>query len=546
MSDVPMSDVTVTSAPKHRTAIFLASFLTLIAAGMGFAIRGGILNDWAAQYGFTKFELGLITGGGLLGFGLVILGASLITDWIGYKAMLLLGFACHVISAVITLAATPVFDAAGKDAAYWCLWSGMLLFSIGNGLCEAVINPLVATLYPNRKTHYLNILHAGWPGGLVIGAVFAKLFVGVGASVEHLRWEIPMAFFLVPTLIYGIITIKEQFPISEARAAGVTFGRMLAQFASPLLLFLLLLQACVGYVELGTDSWITNITNEIVKGQGLYLFIWASSIMFVLRFFAGPIVEKINPLGLLFISACLGCIGLLLIGWNALQGDSATVVMATWAAVTIYALGKTFLWPTMLGVVGERFPRGGALTMGAVGGIGMLSAGLLGGPGIGYKQDYFASNYLQNELSPTTYDRYKAEDKNRFLFFPAIQGLDGAKVAVLRDPEAPGAELERSVALLEEQGRENAEVARLDEWWATAEANAANDLGPVAEAVNYGGGMALIYTAAVPAFMACGYLLLVIYFRMTGGYKQKHISGEEPVRKHHGEEYTGGVPAPVR
>ncbi|MDQ3331652.1 MAG: MFS transporter, partial [Planctomycetota bacterium] len=307
-----MRDATVASAPKHRTAIFLASFLTLIAAGMGFAIRGGILNDWAAQYGFTKFELGLITGGGLLGFGLVILGASLITDWIGYKAMLLLGFAFHVISAVITLAATPVFDAAGKDAAYWCLWSGMLLFSIGNGLCEAVINPLVATLYPNRKTHYLNILHAGWPGGLVIGAVFAKLFVGAGASVEHLRWEIPMAFFLVPTLIYGIITIKEHFPISEARAAGVTFGRMLAEFASPLLLFLLLLQACVGYVELGTDSWITNITNEIVKGQGLYLFIWASSIMFVLRFFAGPIVEKINPLGLLFISACLGCIGLLL------------------------------------------------------------------------------------------------------------------------------------------------------------------------------------------------------------------------------------------
>src|SRR5690606_22056110 len=205
------------------------------------------------------------------------------------------------------------------------------------------------------------------------------------------------------------------------------------EFTSPILLFLLLLQACVGYVELGTDSWISKITDEIVKGQGLYLFIWASSIMFVLRFFAGPIVEKINPLGLLLISAILGCLGLTMCGMDGLEsaaGGAESVVMATWAAVTIYALGKTFFWPTMLGVVGERFPRGGALTMGAVGGSGMLSAGVLGGPGIGYKQDYFASSHLRNDLTAATYERYAAAETNRFLFFPAINGLDGSKVDV--------------------------------------------------------------------------------------------------------------------
>lgn len=542
-----MSNATDSTVPKHRFAIFLASFLTLIAAGMGFAIRGGILGDWASQYGFTKFELGTITGGGLVGFGAVILAASLITDRLGYKTILLFAFVCHVVSAGITLAATPIYNASGKDATYWCLYLGMFLFAIGNGLAEAVINPLVATLYPRRKTHYLNILHAGWPGGLVVGALLATFFVGSESLVQRLRWEIPMLFFLVPVLIYGAITIKEHFPVSEARAAGLTFGGMIVQFASPLLLFLLLLQACVGYVELGTDSWITNITNEIVEGQGLFLFIWASSIMFVLRFFAGPIVEKINPLGLLFLSACLGCLGLLLIGWNAVQGDVENVVTATWAAVTIYALGKTFLWPTMLGVVGERFPHGGALTMGAVGGVGMLSAGLLGGPGIGYKQDYFASNYLEKSLVATeTYERYAAEEQNRFLFFPPIRGLDGAKVGVLRDPDGAGAELERSVALLEEQGRTNPEVTRLAQWWETAEDHAASDEPPISESVTYGGGMALIATAAIPAFMAIGYLILVIYFRAKGGYKQVHITGDEPVEKERGEEYTGGVEAPVQ
>lgn len=539
-----MNDAVATSPPQHRLAIFIASFLTLIAAGMGFAIRGAILPDWAAQYGFTMSELGQITGGGFVGFGVVILLASLITDRLGYRTILIAAFACHLVSAVITLAATPVHVAYGKDATYFCLYIGMFLFAIGNGLCEAVINPLVATLYPHKKTHYLNILHAGWPGGMIVGALLAKAFVGQDPLVANLRWEIPMCFFLVPTLIYGFITFKERFPISEARAAGMTFGQMMAQFASPLLLLLLLLQACVGYVELGTDSWISKITDELVKGQGLYLFMWASAIMFVLRFFAGPIVERINPFGLLFLSAVLGSLGLVLIGNSTLAGPEAAIT-ATWAAVTIYALGKTFLWPTMLGIVGERFPRGGVLTMGAVGGVGMLSAGLLGGPGIGYKQDYFASEQLVR-LSEETYDRYVAEGEKRFLMFPPVRGLDSAKVAVVRDPGGPGKDLEQTVERLDQLGVPNAQVAALNEWWRTeGKPNAGIDQPPVNEATVYGGQMALIYTAIIPAFMALCYLGLVIYFRAQGGYRQVHIDEGDPVEKYAGEEYTGGVEAPI-
>ncbi len=532
-----MSDVTVSSLPKHRTAIFLASFLVLVAAGMGFGIRGGILDLWGSQYGFTKSELGVTTGLGLAGFGAVILFASLITDRLGYRTILLLALACHVIAAGIILITTPVFNAMeSKQAAFICLGVGMFVFSVGNGLSEAAINPLVATLYPRRKTHYLNILHAGWPAGLVLGALVAKAFEGRGVP-----WEVPMAFFLIPVVIYGAIVVKERFPISEALAAGVSFRRMLSEFTSPILLFLLLLQACVGYVELGTDSWIATITNEIAAGQGLYLFIWASSVMFVLRFFAGPIVEKINPVGLLCISACLGCIGLILIG--TIEIGRPETVMATWAAVTIYALGKTFYWPTMLGVVGERFPRGGALTMGAVGGVGMLSAGLLGGPGIGFKQDYFASQKLQ-QISPPAYERYQAAEDNHFLTFET-RGLDGGKVGVIRDPKGAGTELAATTELLQTKKIENEEIAALNTWWSEAKETAETDKPAVDEAVLSGGQKALLYTAAVPAFMAFGYLLLVIYFRMKGGYKQEHIGGEDPVVKDHGEEYTGGVPAPV-
>src|SRR5687767_8633883 len=163
----------VYDAPERGTInqrqIFLASFMTLIAAGIGFAVRGAILRDWAAQFGFTKSDLGTITGGGLVGFGVTIILCSIFADRIGYRALLLGAFVLHLLSAIITLSATPVYNATeSKETTYWCLYIGMFMFALGNGLCEAAINPLVATLYPKQKTHYLNILHAGWPGGLVL------------------------------------------------------------------------------------------------------------------------------------------------------------------------------------------------------------------------------------------------------------------------------------------------------------------------------------------------------------------------------------------
>jgi hypothetical protein len=340
------------------------------------------------------------------------------------------------------------------------------------------------------------------------------------------RWEIPIALFLVPTLWYGFITLRERFPISEVKAAGVSFGQTMAAIIGPIFILLLILHALVGYVELGTDSWITNIFEAEFGKNALLLFIYTSALMFVLRFFAGPIVHRINPLGLLLVSAILGAAGLYLLGmWTA----GAAIVVAA----TIYGLGKTFLWPTMLGVVGERFPKGGALAMGLVGGVGMLSAGLFGGPGIGYKQDRNASANLQ-QTAPDTYGRYKAEGENRFLIFKPITGLDGAKVAVLLDKDGPGTALAADLARVKAQGREDKNLTALAQWWEGAKSYAEQDKPKVGNAVIYGGRRALQITALIPAAMAVGYLLLVLYFASRGGYKAVHLdsSGREVESSH--------------
>ena len=230
--------------------------------------------------------------------------------------------------------------------------------------------------------------------------------------------------------------------------------------------------------------------------------------------------------------SCKGCTGLLLLG----RADGILICVV---AATIYGFGKTFLWPTMLGVVSERFPKGGALTLGMMGGVGMLSAGLLGGPGIGYEQDYFASNKLQ-ETSKPTYERYKSDSEKSFLTFPKISGLDGSKVATL---DSDGQNIKDEVMALEKSGRtlsDDKNLSKLDAWWQTAKGDQNVDKEPIKQAELFGGQMALTYTAAVPAAMAIGYLILIIYFLTQGGYKAEVLVGHAAKD----EEFTGGVEGP--
>ena len=471
----------------NNTKLLIASFLTILVAGLGTAVRGGLLLEWGTEFGFTQTELGQITGGGFVGFGLVILLASAFLDRYGYKPFLMGAGVLHVLSVIIALAATFVYNGAidtdpdlARAGAYFCLFWGVFIFAVANGICEAVINPLVATLYPKEKTHYLNILHAGWPAGLIAGSL-----LGIGL-IGRVRWEIVLALYLVPTLIYVLMMAKEKFPRSEAAAAGVKFMDMVKEFAAPMLLFLLVLHVCIGFVELGTDSWIVNIMDTVLGGKGLFILLYTSILMFVLRFFAGPIVHRINPLGLLFVSACVAAIGLYSLG--SLAG-AVTVMIAA----TIYGAGKAFFWPTMLAVVSERFPKGGALTLGAVGGVGMLSAGLLGGPGIGYLQDRHASNDLQAN-APAVYEAYKAEGTNSFLFFAPVQGLDGSKAGPVMEKAK-----DFSIELPPDEQA-------------------------VRDASFHGGQTALRITAGVPVFMALGFFYLIIHFRRKGGYKQIELT----------------------
>jgi hypothetical protein len=374
-------------------------------------------------------------------------------------------------------------------------------------------------------------------------------------------WQFQISLFLAPVVLYGLMMLGQRFPKSEASSSGVSYRDMLGElglvgaavicgllalffksdlglsplvaggiaaallaafgaatgfrFGHLLLASLLFIQGLVGYVELGTDSWISKITGTIMNSpaNGLLLFVYTSGLMFILRFFAGPIVERISPLGLLAVSALFGAAGLTMLGYA--EGALMCVV-----AATVYGIGKTFLWPTMLAVVSEQFPKGGAITIGAAGGVGMLAAGLLGGPGIGFLQDQNASAKLR-ESNVAVYDRYKAPKENEFLWMKTV-GLDGSKVGVLEDG---GKEAQRALELMEKDNAKPEAVTaqkKLVDWWtSSAGPSAAEDKPLVEQAGLFGGRQALKLTAFVPATMFVCYALLLAWFATQGGYKAR-------------------------
>ncbi|HWN97348.1 MAG TPA: MFS transporter [Methylomirabilota bacterium] len=518
-----MTNVDNTPAVPNAKRLLWAGFMAILAAGVGFAIRGGIFDNWGAEYGFTAGQLGAIGGAGFSGFCFGIIIGGVICDKIGYGKLVILAFVLHVLSAIVT------FTAKG-DTAYTSLYWGMFIFAYANGTLEAVANPLVATIFPNNRTHYLNILHASWPAGLVIGGVLGWIL----DDKMKLSWQMQLSLYLIPTIVYGLMFLGQHMPKSEASKKGLSFGQMFKDvgilgslivcyllalffqgalglstgvaygiagvllivvsimtkfsFGSFLLFILFIVHAMVGAVELGTDGWIQNITgNLFTSEQGKYLFVWTSAIMFSLRFCADFIEKKmgISPIGILLICAILACVGL------QLASGMKTFGMAL-LALGIYAVGKTFFWPTMLAVASDRFPRTGAIAMSIMGGIGMLSAGMIGSPGLGYAKDRFAGEALQ-QSNPAAYAQYKAEKPSKFLIFSEVNGLDGTKLADAQ-----------KVAVSE----------RTPEQQAVAEASIAGDR------------KTLKADSFIPAGMAVIYLLLLLYFKAIGGYKPLHIVEE--------------------
>ncbi|MCH2134402.1 MAG: MFS transporter [Phycisphaerales bacterium] len=523
MSTAAPSLGTGRSGISSNPYIFATCFIALIATAFGFMVRIAVMDTWQVEFNLSETQKGEIFGVGLWPFAISIILFSLVIDRIGYTIAMWFAFFCHLAQVLLLITADG----------YWGLWIGTFIGALGNGTIEAVINPVIASIYHRNKTKWLTILHAGWPGGLVLAGLLA---IAVGAielddgSAVGWRWQIGL--ILIPVILYGLMLLSCRFPVSERVAAGVSYRAMLQEagifgclivtalivaefgrvfgiepwlqgdiilfvcvcygmyvlaFGRGIFILLLLIMIPLATTELGTDSWIKELMAPITEKweiNGAWVLVYTAFIMMVLRFCVGPIVKALGPLGILAVCSVFAAVGIY--GLANMQATAWIII-----AATVYGIGQTFFWPCTLGVVAEQFPRGGALTLNAIAGVGMLGVGIIGAPLLGNLQD----NQVHNKLVATDPGeglggQLVLDDSMQTSVFGEYRKIDQDKLARLEEADA---EAHADILALQQEGKMTA----------------------------------LELAAIPPIFMAICYLLLMLYYRSQGGYKPVDLGVDE-------------------
>jgi DHA2 family metal-tetracycline-proton antiporter-like MFS transporter len=502
-----------TPSDASNKKIFWACFTALVATSFVFGVRANVIGELADKFALSESQKGTILGVGLWPFAISIIIFSLIIDRIGYKTAAWFAVICHIASLLLTIFAT------GYQSLYW----GTFLVAIANGTVEAFINPVVATAFSKQKAKWINILHAGWPAGLALGAL-ATIVLGESS------WQLKYGMCLIPVVLYTVLILPLRFPVQERVAAGVSYREMLRQVGAVgffiiggllvmgivqlyvasnpeagiapqttltiglaagavfavlgglytrsaghwMFLVILLIMGPLATTELGTDSWMPDLLGaDFTKSQAAWIFIYVSTIMTILRFYAGPIVHRFSPIGLLVASAVVAIIGLLF-----LSKATAFVIVI---AATVYAFGKTFLWSTTLGLVAEQFPKGGALTLNGVSAVAVLGMGIIGTPFMGVLQDRAVDRDLAAD-QPALHAKINGAPQPSL--FGEIPSLKTDAVSALPENEAA------ALKTIQNQNKK-ASFAKI---------------------------------AVLPGFMLLCYLGLFAYFKSRGGYKPVELA----------------------
>jgi len=340
----------------NRKQLFVASCLALLVTSLSFGIRAGILNSLGVEFGLDKAELGTIAATAFWGFPLAVIIGGMVVDIIGMKRLLVFAFIFHLAGIILTIF-------AGKFSnPFWALFLSTLLIGIANGTVEAACNPLVTALYPDNKTTKLNHFHLWFPGGIVLGTL-----ISFGFDKIDIGWEIKMAVMIIPALIYGYLFSKLKFPVTERVSSGVSTGEMYKGLLKPLFLFMIICMFGTAITELFTGQWIELLLKNITQNSILILTI-TTGVMVIGRGFAGPVVHRLSPSGVLLGSAIFAALGLYLLGHSS--GNMIFI------GALVFGIGVCYFWPTMLGFVSENLPRTGAVGINLMGGAGMFAVSL--------------------------------------------------------------------------------------------------------------------------------------------------------------------------
>lgn len=392
----------------NQKRLFVAACLALLVTAITFAIRARIESVFIDDYGLTAEQVGRAFGPAFWGFAVAMFAGGYFIDIVKTKSIIWAAFTLHLVGIVLLLFA--------KD--YTSLFIANVFIGLGNGSVEAACNPLVTALFPDKKTKMLNRFHVWFPGGIVIGSLLAALVM----DTLQMRWEILVGLLFIPLAIYGFLFFKQNIPETERVSTGVTYKEMMRNVGAPVtitlaVIFMILVATNAGIsaavtssyslpliivgviavaiiiegrlinkisllfpfiffcmlltasTELGTTQWI----NALLANNGIHPMIIlavVTGLMAVGRFFAGGLIHRLNPPGVLLGSAIFSVAGLFLL--SKASGAAMTVFSAA-----VFAVGVCYFWPTMIGVASEYVPKSGALGMSILGGAGFVATSMV-------------------------------------------------------------------------------------------------------------------------------------------------------------------------
>ncbi len=519
--------------------LFWASFLALMAAAVGFVFRGMIPTMWEEAFQITSEQVGALTGAALWPIAVSMILFSLIIDKIGYRVSMFCAFTLQAISVILTI------NAQDFDSMYWaCICAGL-----GHGIVEAVINPLCATMYKDKKSKMLNILHASWPAGIVFGGVCYIQLVGTSSGPQWDATKWVFWIMLIPVLLYGIMFILcKKYPVDERVENNVSYLEMLREFGGlgifiaatflfyeisahttldfgdqNKLVISILVGAAIGLLsgvflkssgkflffilclimiplataEIATDGWIRTLMEPIMGAEGAaWAIVLSAGIMMALRFFAGVPLRFMNPPQLLLLSSVFSIIGLYAL-------SSAPTGLMIFGAFVLYAIGQTFYWPTMLGFVAEQFPKGGAMTLNTVSAMGLLTVGIFGFPFLGAVKTHYQTEALKaNE--PALVENVVT---NNTTFVDKTNPENPENKPIFENKDFFGYNYDSI---------NTGEFVKLPEMTDERRDVVSGTLKATSQS-------SLKVAAVLPAIMAVAFLLIIIYFRTRGGYKPVSI-----------------------
>ncbi|MDO6488093.1 MFS transporter [Colwellia sp. 6_MG-2023] len=334
----------------NKNKLFIACCLALTVTAMTFAIRAGILGQLSQDFSLSDTQLGWINAMAFLGFPVATMLGGLLYNLLGAKKLIAIAFIGHLLGLLLTM------NAGG----FWTLLISSFCIGFANGSVEAACNPLIADIYHKNKTTMLNRFHVWFPGGVVIGALISKNMTDMSFG-----WQAQIAVMLIPTIVYGYLIFTQKFPQTTNINTSTTVN--IKALFSPLFLFIAFCMTLTTTSELGTQQWIERILGSSGTSPMLIMAM-ITGVMAVGRYFAGPLIHKFNPAGVLLYSAVVTTLGIY-------SMSIATGNMVYFSAL-LFALGVTYFWPTMVGFVAENIPKSGALGMSILGGIGMFAVSM--------------------------------------------------------------------------------------------------------------------------------------------------------------------------